>query len=303
MSCVDKKAWCVGPDGEPGYGRRQCLVCAKVAAQLKSNPSQSPVPISLPAVQKTTSPAMKAVQPTKPVVTPVKLVSAPPTEKRVFTPTQTASSSQKSTVDNELAMLKALQEARRTPPAALGTKFPYAYRGVRSNPNVYRNRGGFTPHKLNTLELAQSKLKNLANTPTDTLKAAAYRWQVEKSQQDGFFLSTGLSSKEAYDTYPFLYRFNTGALQLREWDEVGFEYQAECVGNCFLYTDNAAFTRARLIAIICLEQGPSRIYELLIMSPVEPKDCEVEDPSGSKNYITFDAWTKKYGDGLETKGT
>lgn len=302
MKCVDNKAWCIGPEGEPGYGRRKCLVCAKVAAKLKSEPAVSSGATPSSPAMKSTPVKVKTVAPVKPI-TLVKPAAPTQVEKPLLKPLETGSSSQKSQVDNELALLRLAQEARRTPPPALGIKYPYAYRGVGSNPNVYRKRGGFLPHLIKNLELAQSSLKNLANTPAAPLRTVAYNWQVKKDKEDGYFLSTGLNSKDAYDTYPFLYRFDTRGLHIRNWDEVGFPYQAECVGNCFLYTDNADLARSTMIAVICLEQGPGRIYELLVMSPVEPRNCEVEDPPGSKQYISFDAWSKLHGTGDNAKST
>jgi len=228
----------------------------------------------------------------KQLVTPVSLPVAQSAHLSV--------SSQAEKIASELKWLKEKKAQERKPPESFFGKF--AYRGVGSNPNVYRKRDGFLPHQVDSIQKARAELKNLA-FKENGLRQHAYRWQVDKSQQDGFFLSTGLSANDAYDNYPFLYRIDIGGLRYREWDDVGFEFKAESVADCWLYTDSANVDASSMIAIICLAQGSSRSYELLIMSPVRPDKCAIEDGARSKAFISFDAWTKKYGKGKERDGS
>jgi hypothetical protein len=168
----------------------------------------------------------------------------------------------------------------------------FAYRGVGSDPDVYRGRGGFLPHQITSLQIALAALKNLA-FKDDGLTQHASRWQMSKDKADGYFLSTGLDQAAAYDNYPFLYRIDISGLRLRSWNGAGFVFKIDSIDNCFLYTDNANVDASTMIAIVCLDQGPGRSYELLIMSPVLPAACSVEWPKGSHTYISFDEWTRQ----------
>lgn len=239
-----------------------------------------------------TTNALTSIRPADHIKPPVRVTVQPIRSPQVaVTSAASDSGAQKGAIADDLERLRQASEVRRGGPANFAGK--YAYRGVNSGPDVYEERGGFMPHQIKTLPLAISKLRNLVNT-NDGLSQYAQRWQEKKNQEDGFFLSTGLSEVESYDNYPYLYRIDIGGLVKRSWD--GFTVKPEAIENCVLYTNNADFGAATMIAIICLAGGLGRSYELLIMSPVPPALCQVAHPKGSKTYLSFEEWkasTKK----------
>ena len=291
MACVASppKEWCKGPSGG---GKWLCMACQKAEKNKGASPSSAPL-----TSQRT--PAKAAVSQTQPTV--VRKTALPAASKFAGGESlHASSSSQAKSIADELKWLKEKKALDRTPPASFAGKF--AYRGVNSNPNIYRKRDGFQPHQIQTLQMARSTLKNFAFTEKG-LNSVALKWQASKDKVDGFFLSTGLSIEESYDTYPFLYRIDIGSLRYREWDGMGFNFRADSVDNCWLFTDNEQLDASKMIAIICLAQGSGRSYELLIMSPVLPNLCAVEDGSRTRRFISFNDWTAKYGRGRNPDGT
>ncbi len=136
--------------------------------------------------------------------------------------------------------------------------------------------GGFLPWQCTKLSDARANLEALCSGER-TLMDTAYAWQKNKNKVDGFFVSTGTNSKEAYDNYTYFYRAEIPNLTKREWNDVGLRnLNPDNVRNCHLFTDKGTIADSSCIAVLCLVEA-NRIYELLVMTPIPFGKIEVKE--------------------------
>ena len=64
--------------------------------------------------------------------------------------------------------------------------------------------GGFLPWQCTSVGGARANVVALCSS-SPTLAERAYAWQKNKDKVDGYFVSTGTNSKDAYDNYTYFY--------------------------------------------------------------------------------------------------
>jgi len=172
----------------------------------------------------------------------------------------------------------------------------YAYRGVTNHPEDDLKRGGLLPWQIGSVAAAETALYYMANSLTGfgSLKQVADSWQKGKNKKEGYFLSCGLSEKDAYDTYDYVYRINITGLTHSPWGVWRIlPVRPHAVESCWLYVrDWPPATNQTMIAIRCLLGGVERHYELLIMTPCKPEILEVRSSKETK-FTKLEEWVKK----------
>lgn len=127
--------------------------------------------------------------------------------------------------------------------------------------------GGFLPWQCTSVGGARANVVALCSS-SPTLAERAYAWQKNKDKVDGYFVSTGTNSKDAYDNYTYFYRAQIPALTRRTWSEMGITgFNSDNVRDCHLYTDGSTLAGSTCIGVLCLVEA-NRIYELLVMTPL-----------------------------------
>ncbi|OYP34499.1 hypothetical protein CGZ80_14600 [Rhodopirellula sp. MGV] len=171
----------------------------------------------------------------------------------------------------------------------------YAVRGVRSCPRVYEDRGGFKPHQIGSTFDAVQNLKSMINSTPQRgrLNETALRWQLGKDKVDGYFLSCGTSKAEAYDGYPFVYRFDFKDVSYLPWYKLeSIPFNRDAVEKCYLFTDAPRLDGATKLVLFCLTGGFNRKKEALVMSPVKMDErCTILDKKTGK-YLSLDEWKR-----------
>lgn len=150
----------------------------------------------------------------------------------------------------------------------------FAFRGENRDESKLKSDGGFKPWQTQTVAQARQHLTRMAQD--GTLFDIAYRWELSKNRDDGFFISTGTNPETAYDNYPHVYRCGINALQKRDWNMIP---NAKNVGKVSLYTDGDTLAGSNQIAVIV--ELPGRREELLIMNPVPLDDTWIKRANGT----------------------
>lgn len=156
----------------------------------------------------------------------------------------------------------------------------YAYRGEDGPSSSKPGRtpadvvkaGGFAPWRASSLDDARTNLMSLVQA--GTLLTEAEKWCLQKDRINGWFFSTGLDEKTAYDNYQYFYRMDIGGLSKRDWSSI----TDKKVPGMDLYLNDSALDRATMIAVI----WTARKKELLVMSPVSVDTIEIK-PDPQKN--------------------
>jgi hypothetical protein len=140
----------------------------------------------------------------------------------------------------------------------------YAYRGEdhHRNPEQLAADGGFKPWKISSIKDARETLYKLVIERV--LVREAWAWCLSKDRKNGYFISTGLDTTTAYDTYENFYRINIIRLQNRDSKMPGWEW-LNCLDDALVYTDAPSLKGSTNIGVIITGQGGSRRQELLLM--------------------------------------
>lgn len=296
--CVTGKTWCKGI----GYfdKSKMCLACQSASAVHQGWSSPKPAPASwsdrplisepppqLSPKQPTGGTKLIAAVPASKPVAPAqkpplfKVARKPETAETEGAPTDPyARKPGESTGAYEARLLVMKGRPQGGAPKSLSG---YIFRGEDPagggksgrTPKELIGHGGFAPWQIaKPTQVLPSLVTLCSGSPT--LQERAYAWQKAKNKVDGYFVSTGTNEKEAYNNYTFFYRVKIPDLMRRAWDAAGITgLNPDNVRDCHLYTDRGTVADSSFVAILCLTEA-SRVYELLVMTPIPYTDIELK---------------------------
>jgi hypothetical protein len=308
--CVNGKSWCKGV----GYFDRSkvCLQCQSADAAHEGMAKKKPPPVvwpdratgqdtSLPVLGSTvlsggtqliaTTPTARRLLPSakvidKPATTggplPVRSSSPQPLvqcdEGAPTDPYKRRPGESEGAWENRVRKMKRALEVR-APDSQSGHVFrgedPAAGGKPGRTPQELIVHGGFQPWQIKSIAEARSAVQTLCSGTT-SLQQRAYGWQKNKERVDGYFVSTGTSTTDAYDNYTYFYRVAIPMLMRRDWSAAGIEgLNLDNVRDCHLYLDGATVGSSQFIAILCLTEQ-ARLYELLVMTPMTVAMIEIK---------------------------